>query len=70
MPSIKEKGVILEWKWDDDSTEDIKIEAGKFEDSGDWVRLQQGDDNFYIRAGSWDLIKEKVDLLFSENAKD
>ena len=70
MPSIKEIGTILQFKWDDDSTEEIKIAAGAFDESGNYVRIQNGDDDFYIKEDAWELMREKIDALFSENGED
>lgn len=67
MPSIKEIGSILEFRWDDDSTEQIKIETGTFEDSGDYVHIKKGDDSLFVNSINWPLIRDKVDQLLSEN---
>ncbi len=66
MPKVAITGTIISTVWDDDSKTDIQLDSGTFDDTGEYVSINDDGHSVYIRRDAWPVIKEQIDGLFEE----
>ena len=66
MPKVKVTGVTISTIFDDETKSDMQIEVGTFEDSGNYVRIEDDGHAVYIKQDAWEEVKAQIDGLFTE----
>lgn len=68
MPTASVTGTIITRKFDDDSEDVIEIRTGRFEDTGNYVRVKNeaSSEDFYFNPDSWQLVRDEIDKLFAQ----